>query len=428
MKATILFMSLKIMLKIKYSARFLYLFSTSVIFSCLLLNLNTIVASAQDSGSANNTTADKKVVIPDLNQLSVPDSPALDLIGQDLSIKPSETPRAFGLNLLESISNSEGNFPQNLAIEFAPYWWSSHPGLKYDEYYSKTGFGEAILETLSFSIGGTDAKIQQGEDEVDGTRLGLGLRFNLLAGQKNPALTDLEPNLERELKDLKKQFLRKCVPSRDANLSTEEVQKQIDECVDKKINKKWSELLKEKATQFGELQKLRAGWQLEFATAGAFDFPKDNFDEAEFSQFGTWLTTSYRGTKIIEDENEKKSIASPIQFLGVAKYSLEKMDDNSKNLFDLGAGIVYQLNQTPLALSLEYVRRFGDEGDDRLVGVAEYRINNNYTVFASYGKTFEDSFKGDGDLVTLFGLKIGAGKNQVTQELLPSLTPSSSEN
>jgi hypothetical protein len=155
------------------------------------------------------------------------------------------------------ISNSEGNFPQNLAIEFAPYWWSSHPGLTYDDYYEKTGFGEAIIETLSFSIGGKDTPIQQGEEEVDGTTLGLGLRFNLLAGQKNPALTDLEPNLERELKDLRRQ----------------------------------------------------------------------------------------------------------------------------------------------------------------------YRINNNYTVFATYGKTFENSFEGDEDLVTLFGLKIGAGKNQVTQELLPSLTP-----
>jgi hypothetical protein len=420
------------MVKIKYLARLLYLSSASVIFYCLLLNLNTIVASAQDSGSANNNTTentatDKKVVIPDLNQLSVPDSPALDLIGKDLSIKPSETPRAFGLNLLESIGNSEGNFPQNLAIEFAPYWWSSHPGLKYDDYYSKTGFGEAILETLSFSIGGRDAKIQQGKEKVDGTILGLGLRFNLLAGQKNPALTDLEPNLERELKNLRGQFLDECVPFRDANLSTEEAQKQVDECVNKETNKKWSELLKEKATQFGELEKLRVGWQLEFATAGAFDFPKNDFDKAEFSRFGTWLTTSYRGTKVIEDENGKKSIASPIQFLGVAKYSLEELNDNSKNFFDLGTGIVYRLNQTPLALSLEYVRRFGDKGDDRLVGVAEYRINNNYSVFASYGKTFEDNFKGDGDLVTLFGLKIGAGKSQVIQELLPSLTPSSSQ-
>jgi hypothetical protein len=416
------------MLKIKDSVYFLHLFSASIIFFCLLLNLNTVVASAQDSeGTNNNTTenkkTDKKVVIPDLNQLSVPDSPALDLIGSNISIKPSETPRAFGLNLLESISNSEGNFPQNLAIEFAPYWWSSHPGLTYDDYYKKTGFGEAIIETLSFSIGGRDAKIQQGE-EVDGTTLGLGLRFNLLAGQKNPALTDLEPNLERELKDFRRQFLQECVSFRDANLSTEEVQKQINGCVDKKTNKKWSELLKEKATQFGELQKLRTGWQLEFATAGAFDFPGNDFDEAEFSRFGTWLTTSYRGTKVIKDENGKKSsIASPIQFLGVAKYSLEELNDNSNNFFDLGAGIVYQLNQTPLALSLEYVRRFGDEGDDRVVGVAEYRINNNYTVFATYGKTFENSFEGDEDLVTLFGLKIGAGKNQVTQELLPSLTP-----
>lgn len=67
-------MSPKTMVKIKYLARLLYLSSASVILYCLLLNLNTIVASAQDSEGANNNTTEntatnKKVVIPDLNQL-----------------------------------------------------------------------------------------------------------------------------------------------------------------------------------------------------------------------------------------------------------------------------------------------------------------------------------------------------------------------
>lgn len=130
-------------------------------------------------------------------------------------------------------------------------------------------------------------------------------------------MTELDTNLERELKNLRGQFLDQCVPFREENRNTEEAQRkvnEVNECANHKEGEKWSELLKEKAANFGELQKLRTGWQLEFATAGAFDFPGNDFDEAEFSRFGTWLTTSYLGTKVIEDEKGKKSMASPIKF------------------------------------------------------------------------------------------------------------------
>ena len=158
-------------------------------------------------------------------------------------------------------------------------------------------------------------------------------------------------------------------------------------------------------------EKARVGWQLESASAVGFDFRENDFDEFRFRNFATWLTASYRGS-------EEK--ASPIEFLGVARYTLDEFEDDTNNFFDLGAGLVYRLQETPLAFTLEYVRRFGDEGDDRFVGIADYRINNTYSVFVSYGKDFEDNFDGNDDLVTLFGLKVGLGRNAEISEPIPS--------
>ena len=120
--------------------------------------------------------------------------------------------------------------------------------------------------------------------------------------------------------------------------------------------------------------------QLESASAVGFDFRENDFDEFRFRNVATWLTASYRGVVLGEDET-----ASPIEFLGVARYTFDEFEDDTDSFFDIGVGIVYRLQQTPLAFSLEYVRRFGDDEDDRFVGVADYRITTTYSVFLSYG-------------------------------------------
>jgi len=343
----------------------------------------------QKETSTNASEETKKKGLPGLDELRVPNSPAFNL----MEISPSAinrptTPKAFGLSLLESISESEGDFPRNIALDFAPYWWSPHPDLTFKEYYDKTGFGESVLQTLSLSIGTTEAKVKQDDEQVDGTRVGLGLRFNLISGKANP-------NLEEKVNEARN-LINKCLSP-----STLDPKEKVLECIESKKTE-----FRNTAKEISDLEKTRVGWQLELASATTFDFSENDWDELEFTRFGTWLTTSYRSANT-------SSALHQLSFLGIGRYIYDDFGGEGDNIFDLGGSIVWQAQEIPLSLSAEYLRRFADEGDDRIVGVAEYRINDTYSLFASYGKTFDDSFSGNDDLVTLFGINVGLGKGPI---------------
>ena len=434
----------------------------------------------------------------ELQDLVVPNAPASAIIGSQISLQPAITPRAFGLSILNSIANEAGEFPNNIAVEFAPYWWSPKPDLTFDNYYDKNGFGEFISQSLSFSIA-SEASTRTIDDgsEIDVTKLGLGLRFALIAGEANPQVEKAKEDLENELRRClelvdeeveKRRILKQRLVENQEKLEQSDFEglaetlsffkdfyniegkpaivldeliadiklipyRQIDDEAKKaqlrailfELSKEFypeesdrnnseylstiidniskdakkarnNRCLEERDSKIGEfntklkdLDRARVGWQLESASAVGFDFRENDFDEFRFTNLATWLTASYRGTA-----SEEK--ASPIEFLGVAKYTFDELEDDSNSFLDLGAGLVYRLPTTPLTFSLEYVRRFGDDEDDRFVGVADYRISNKYSVFLSYGKEFEDDFEGNDDLVTLFGLKLGLGRNPVATE------------
>ena len=470
------------------------------IFTALLIILTPSLALAQDENE--NKTLEIKV-----QDLVVPNAPASAIIGSQISLKPAITPRAFGLSILNSISNEEGEFPNNIAVEFTPYWWSPRPNLSFEDYYNKNGFGQFIPQSLSFSIASEADNIKV--DDIDVTKLGLGLRFALIAGKANPQVEQAKNDLLKELSDClelidqelnKGRILEKKLVEDEGQLeeqdfdwlietidiiktaqgfkgkeaiildklkekikllsnstdSDREKKNQLKEILSQVSQEFYGEnidknnlseiivnisndagnirndqCLQEREKKIGELntylkkldEKDRVGLQLVSASAVGFDFRENDFDEFRFRNFATWLTASYRGKKSSEDQVKK---GSPIEFLGVARYTLDELEDNTDSFFDVGAGLVYRLQKTPLVFSLEYVRRFGDDEDDRFVGVADYRINNTYSVFLSYGKDFEDNFSGNDDVVTLFGLKVGLGRDSAVTSIIPSsLNPSS---
>jgi hypothetical protein len=341
--------------------------------------------TAQETESAKTT----------INELRAPRSPAFKLLGVGESdITPATSPKAFGLNLLESISNSK--FPSNVSVEFAPYWWFDQSELTLDKYYSRTGFGESILQTASFSIATT-----QSPESLDSTRLGVGARFNLISGQPHPTIAKLiesarTGNTNQSAKVLKDlgfaENLQLCeTPPTLNNNAVEKFKKCISE------NQNYGNIAK----ALNKLDLQRVGFQLEFASAVGFDFLDNDFNDSELSKVGVWLTPSY------------VPASSDFSFLGIVRYEHDSFGDKDDNTFDLGSRIIWQPKESNVSVSMEYLRRFGDLADDRIVGVFEYDINDTYSVFASYGKTFETAFKGNDDLVTLFGINIGLGKERV---------------
>lgn len=229
----------------------------------------------------------------EVKELRVPISPAINLLGvAPVEVAQPTAPKAFGLTVLESATNSQGDFPNNFALEFAPYWWFSHPNLSFEEYYEKTGFGQAILQNLSFSVGTTSTTIVNGDEEVEGSRIGFGARTSLLAGNKNPLMDrkiqeylDLASRCKRELQDLN--------PELDVT-DTEPIESGAEILPDCSVQD-------EKIAKLEEIENLgldRVGWQLDAANAYIFDSPDNNIDELDLSRIGVWLTASYRSVSI----------------------------------------------------------------------------------------------------------------------------------
>jgi hypothetical protein len=324
--------------------------------------------------------------LPAFGELQVPNSPAFNLLGISPSVidRPA-TPKALGIGLLEASSKSEGNFPRNIALEVTPYWWASHPDLSFKDYYSKTGFGESILQTLAISIGTTETTMQLNGAQVQGTRLGLGLKFNLISGKANPAI----PDKVKEFKKIQLKVLED-VPFEG-------------EVPDTPLSK----LLSAKAREIADLDKDRVGWQLKFASGATYDLPNDDWDDSELTRYGGWLTASYHSPDV-------DSVMHQLTFLALGRYIYEDINGQDDNIFDTGASILWKSREMPVSLSAEYIHRFSENDDqDRLVSVLEYIVNETNSVFVSYGKTFESDFEGDDNLVAILGVNFGWGKGPI---------------
>ena len=378
-------------------------------------NVDSSVDNEDNTNTENNTDTNKVEIT--IDDLRVPDAPALSIIGTSKTeISRPGTPRAFGLSLIEAFSDSEAGIPQNLAIDLAPYWWSERTFNTLDDYICRSDenpevlaapdcepivFGESLLRSLTLSIASSQEDVELDGEDVDLTRLGLGLRFSIIPGEINPAFLNKYSSISPD---------NFCIYK--INENGEKIKLSLEEWEQCKTDEGRIKFLTNLAKELEELSATRIGWQLDLALASALDFEDDSFDDAEFSRFGTWLTASYRLTL----DNE----VSAVTFLGVARYLYDDFDDAGDNLVDLGGRVIWNPVSNPLSLSLEYLRRFGDDGDDRIVGIAQYKFDETYSIFASFGKTFEEDFTGNDDLVTFLGLNIGLGKKPTTEVTVDS--------
>lgn len=366
--------------------------------------------SNETEGGDSNGATEQEIT---LDELRIPDAPALSILGSPkIEISNPGTPRAFGLSLIESFSDSDSAIPQNFAIDIAPYWWSKKTFNTLDDYICRTndkevpealtcdkiGFGESLIRSLTFSIASSEADFTRDEEEIDLTRVGLGLRFSLISGDMNPAFINKMNSISPE-----NLCLWKIEDGEKKPLSTAE----FEQCGNDK-----TEALRNLAIELQELNATRVGWQLDFALASAVDFEDDNFDNAEFTRFGTWLTASYQPT-------DSEGQASSVTFLGLGRYLYDDFEDEGDTFFDLGGRLIWKPADTPLSASVEYLRRLGDNDDDRLVGLVEYKFSDTYSVFASFGKGFEEAFTDRDDVVTFLGINIGLGQKPKAEMSTP---------
>jgi hypothetical protein len=284
---------------------------------------------------------------------------------------------------------------EDLAVEFAPYWWAAHPTLTFDRYYERSHVGENILRSLSFSVATTRISGEDAGVPRRGTALGFGVRCLLLPGKEAPGLeekVDRLRALQNEALDLVPEIGE--APSREDEAKLE----------------KALAAARAAGSEVEAADKQRVGWVIELAAGVAADFPDDDVDRADLTRVGLWITPAYHG-------GNPGSRFRHFTFIGVGRYLRDESRGGDRTLFDAGGRLVWKSGQLPVALSAEYVYRFVDGGGDtgRFAGVLEYRLSDNLALIASYGKNFEENFQGKEDLIAVAGVRFGWGRGAVVK-------------
>ena len=339
----------------------------------------------------------------ELGSLAIPDSPAFEALGvSPSSVARPGSARELAVSFLSSSREGNSAFPRNLSIEFSPYWWSYHPALSWEDFNKDSIIGANLAQTFTISFATSETKFKKNDIDVEGTGLGLGFRTSFQKGQPSKKAVVVKEQMQKLFQDISDN----AIPDDPTTLPMDENGNRIVE-----LNKTALKKIESTQEAFRKANLNRVGWRLELASAVAFNFPDDKWDDGDWKNAGVWLNTAYR--------TDEGSFLDNFDFLGVFRYLWNDADDGSFSTYDLGARIIWisQNDDIPFSVSGEYVYGFVSDGDrkdsDKLAFIGEYRVNKTWSLFASFGKSFDPDFEGDEDFVALFGINLGYGKGPV---------------
>jgi hypothetical protein len=342
---------------------------------CLLPVLAIVLAVALPAQAQTPVTID---------DLTAPTSPAFVLLDTTpASVARPETPKAFTVNLLNSLATSNG-LPQNYAIEVAPYWMASHPALTFRQ-YQHPGVWQSLAQTFSVSVATVPLEAT-GAATQDGTRLGLGVRTSLVNGSPNPTLTALVDDLH-----------------------------QIDDEILDTINagRPVPEELRARARQAAAAIQAadaeRIGFFVVLAAGQAWAVPGDDLTQQRVERRAFWVTPSYRFRAC----TVAGSCESMLDVVGVVR---GLQDPDRGWAWDYGGRLVWRPTRL-IHLSVESLQRTEASrtpvggiagGSSRTAGILEYRIRQDLVFYASFGRDFRND-AGAEPLVSMLGLNVGFG-------------------
>ena len=335
---------------------------------------------------AATTFAQTPVTIDDLR---APTSPAFVLLDvTPASVERPENPKSFAVNVINKLTSDSG-FPKNYALDVAPYWLMSHPALTFDQ-YQNPGIRQSIAQTLSFSIATTPLQLLAtgtgAAAAATGTRLGAGARVNIWNGRPNPKLKDLVDQL---------------AAIDDAIL---------DDVLNNRPDAADRAKALAKALEIQALDAQRLGFLLTVAAGQVWNYPGDIVETVQTDRRGAWVTPAYRFRACGVDGNACDAF---MDVIGVVR---ALHDPGAATMWDVGGRFVWQPNKQ-LSVSAESLRRRGaatTPDSNRTVGMLEYRLTDDTSLYATFGQDFAKA-TGQQPLASLMGLNVGFGNKAVVK-------------
>ncbi len=343
------------------------------------LRLGLVVAVL---GAALPARAQTSVTIDDL---TAPTSPAFVLLDTTpASVARPETPKAFTVNLLNSLTSSNG-LPRNYALEVAPYWMASHPSLTYDQ-YQRPGVWHSLAQTFSMSVATVPIEATD-TTAPSGTRLGLGVRTSLVNGSPNPGLAALVEELQR---------------IDDEILDTVNAGREVDPDLRARARQAAA------AVQAADAERI--GFFVTVAAGQAWAVPNDDLTQQRVERRAFWVTPSYRFRAC----TATGSCESMLDVIAVVR-GLQDADHGWA--WDYGGRLVWRPTRV-FHVSVESLARSEASrqpvggltgGSSRTAGILEYRIRQDLVLYASFGRDFRNDASAD-PLVSMLGLNVGFGQ------------------
>lgn len=354
--------------------------------------------------------------VPTLNLLEAPSSPAFVLMG----IEPATIEKPTNLTDLSlAVNNATQGFtalPQNFALQFSPYWMLRDNGkrLTYQQYNSNH-VADILPQTLQVSLGVAQPETQA---LAGATKLGVGMKFSLLRGTLDTAVTqalaarqraaDLEnATLTSRILELTRTKYGSVVPNPTTDPAGYKSYQEDINNLDALVREEpLVRATRQRAMQrLAEVPFARYGWKLDVAGGLALDFPDKRFNNSRVDRWGVWLTGGYELPR------------GHWSVLGVARLLTSPSAAEltpTQTSFDAGARIIYnKVLRQKGAISVEYAHRTITKGraesSDRYVFNLEYPFLPNQLLTLSLGRNFDGTALQEGNLIAALNLVFGLG-------------------
>ena len=291
----------------------------------------------------------------ELKGLETPSSPGFILLDQTpASIERPTTPQGLGLSLL--------GFQQNGgALEFAPFWLTTHPDLA-----AETMYKNKIPLLTHFSVSLAAVKSDTA------SYLAGGIRSRLFQSFGNRIITKLD-----SLKRVIENELSKSPDDIDLN-KIEKLRKDYVNITEKPV------------------------FNIDFAAAIGGGSNSNSFNDLAFSRWAAWLSLNLR------PKGDDFYITTLARYINNEKY--EEYIFNA-DLVDIGARLNYDISK--FSISIEYLQRMNFTSkiydNFRIAAIGSYKINENMYLTTTFGKNFSDV----NNIIALAGVNFGFSNSKI---------------